>query len=402
MNRAISTQELEALGLKITAREPMSRHTTWGIGGPAEWYAEPASLEQLSGLLRFARANDLPVFFLGGGSNLLVGDRGLDGFVVRLKGVFEQVEFGSSSMRAKAGVYLPTLIKQCAERGLGGAEPLVGVPGTVGGALVMNAGTRDLEIGRIVQSVEVLSESGGLDLVPSEKISFEYRKSTLGARAVCFATLRLEPGRRDLRYSNEIFSEGTRSSPPDSLSTSTDCTIRPISRSRVPAFMTSAPPTVPGTPTSGSAPPSPRSAHCLMSVGRYTPAFARMDEEPNSTCSKTPFSRTTKPSRPRSPTRRLEPPPRKKTGRSFARAKRRRPDNCSSEAGSAYHSAGPPMPQVVCRDIGSRAVIFRPSASSSCVDIARFISLGSIQRAIVFRCYKIVPAKSKRRPVQCV
>jgi UDP-N-acetylmuramate dehydrogenase len=197
MNRAISTQELEALGLKITAREPMSKHTTWGIGGPAEWYAEPASLEQLSGLLRFARANGLPVFFLGGGSNLLVGDRGLDGFVVRLRGVFEQVEFGASSVRAGAGVYLPTLIKQCAERGLGGAEPLVGVPGTVGGALVMNAGTRDLEIGRIVQSVEVLNESGGLDLVPSEKISFEYRKSTLGARAVCFATLRLEPGRRE-------------------------------------------------------------------------------------------------------------------------------------------------------------------------------------------------------------
>ena len=197
MNRAIPTQELEAAGLKLAAQEPMSRHTTWGIGGPAEWYAEPSSLNQLSALLRFARANGLPVFFLGGGSNLLVSDAGIAGVVVRLRGDFEKIEFRATSVRAGAGVYLPTLVKQCAERGLGGAEPLVGVPGTVGGALVMNAGTRDLEIGAIVESAEVLDDSGSLSVVPAERIRFQYRKSSLEGKTLCFATLRLQPGNRE-------------------------------------------------------------------------------------------------------------------------------------------------------------------------------------------------------------
>lgn len=117
--------------------------------------------------------------------------------MVRLRGDFEQVQFRSSSARAGAGVYLPTLVKQCAERGLGGAEPLVGVPGTVGGALVMNAGTRDLEIGAIVESAEVLDESGKLEVLPADRIRFKYRKSSLDGSAICFATLRLKPGNRD-------------------------------------------------------------------------------------------------------------------------------------------------------------------------------------------------------------
>ena len=102
--------------------------------------------------MSLARDLGLPVFFLGWGSNLLVRDRGIRGVAARLRGDFEKVEFlEDCRVRAGAGVRLPRLVCLCAARGLSGAEPLVGVPGTVGGALVMNAGTREREIGDLVR-----------------------------------------------------------------------------------------------------------------------------------------------------------------------------------------------------------------------------------------------------------
>ena len=185
-------QELYETGAKVLPNESLSKHTTLGIGGPAEWYLEVKNPAQLHAVLQTARKNKIPAFFLGEGSNLLVSDRGIKGLAIRLKGDFESVAFAGDRVKAGAGVFLPTLVKQCADKGLGGMEALVGVPGTVGGALVMNAGTRDLEIGSLVQSVEILGAGGNLESLSGGQIKFEYRSSSLAGKTVCFAVLQLK------------------------------------------------------------------------------------------------------------------------------------------------------------------------------------------------------------------
>ncbi|MBI3013088.1 MAG: UDP-N-acetylmuramate dehydrogenase [Elusimicrobia bacterium] len=195
MNR--SMKELADVGLNLIAGEPMSQHTTLGIGGPAEWYAEVFSVPQLVSLLNYTQEKNKPLFFLGAGSNLLVSDSGIPGIVARMRGEFEVLSFlQGDRVRAGSSVFLPNLVKQCADRSLGGIEALAGVPGTVGGALVMNAGTRELEIGAVVQSVEVLRD-GNLEILNKENLRFGYRSSSLAGSILCFATLELKTGNKE-------------------------------------------------------------------------------------------------------------------------------------------------------------------------------------------------------------
>ena len=159
--------------------EPLVKHTTLGIGGPADFYAEVQNTVQLIALLQWAREKNSPVFFIGNGSNLLVSDQGLRGCVVHLRGNFESFSVEGTHVQAGSGILLPTLIKQCAQQGLGGAEPLVGIPGTLGGALVMNAGTPALEIGSLVEEVTVLTPDFQTEKIPASRIQFQYRFSSL-------------------------------------------------------------------------------------------------------------------------------------------------------------------------------------------------------------------------------
>ncbi|OGR85499.1 MAG: UDP-N-acetylenolpyruvoylglucosamine reductase [Elusimicrobia bacterium RIFCSPLOWO2_01_FULL_54_10] len=201
-------EELLKTGARVLANEPMASHTTLCVGGPAEWYVEVDTVVQLRAVLLAARKKSLPVFFLGWGSNLLVADKGIRGITLRLKGDFISVSFEDSLVRAGAGVFLPTLVKQCADKGLGGIEPLVGIPGTIGGALIMNAGTRDLEIGQVIKTVEVLNPDGNLELLNHDQIRFEYRASSLAGRVVCFATLQLRhQNKDDIIRSVQVFLE---------------------------------------------------------------------------------------------------------------------------------------------------------------------------------------------------
>lgn len=176
--------------------EPMGRHTTFRIGGPADAYVELQGVEDLSRLLRFARERRLPVFWIGRGSNLLVLDRGIRGIVARLRGEFEAIEFpGAGRVRAGAGVRLPAMVAACARRGLAGAEPLAGVPGTVGGALVMNAGTKECEIGSLTASVRVFDARAGLDRwLGADTLDFHYRGSSLEGSVVLGGEFQLKAG----------------------------------------------------------------------------------------------------------------------------------------------------------------------------------------------------------------
>lgn len=176
----------------------MSLHTTFHIGGPADAYVEVRSLDALRRLFSFARERVIPVSLLGRGSNLLVLDGGVRGIVLRLRGEFEEIEFlEGARVRAGAGALLPALAAACAEKGLAGAETLAGVPGTLGGALVMNAGTREGEIGPLVRAVRCFDlERLEERWIPAADIRFEYRRSSLDRRVLLGAELGLKPGNK--------------------------------------------------------------------------------------------------------------------------------------------------------------------------------------------------------------
>lgn len=187
-----------AAGLRGEARwrAPLSEHTTLGVGGPADLLAIPADLEDLRGLAGRARAAGLPLFVLGG-SNLLVQDGGLRGIVVKLARLDRIEAIDALRLEAEAGVPLPRLARWAAERGLGGLEFAVGIPGTLGGGVVMNAGTPDGEVGNFVEAVRVLTPDGALVEAARPEIGFSYRASRLPAGIVVAARLALEQGRWD-------------------------------------------------------------------------------------------------------------------------------------------------------------------------------------------------------------
>ncbi len=187
--------ELARAGLAPLRDEPLAKHTSFKIGGPADAFVTAGTRAQASSALKIARAARVPVFFLGWGSNLLVRDRGVRGLVLALDGEFEKIEFpGPELVRAGAAVRVPQLVVSCAEKGLSGLEPIVGVPGAVGGALVMNAGTREGEIGPFVEEVETLDAEGNPAVIPRAGLAFAYRSSNLGKSLVLSALLRLKRG----------------------------------------------------------------------------------------------------------------------------------------------------------------------------------------------------------------
>lgn len=140
--------------------EPMSRHTSWRIGGPADRYYQPADINDLAHFLQQLPEGE-PVFWLGLGSNLLVRDGGIRGTVIATSGVVNGLEStGENTVRAEAGVACAKVARFCARAGLTGAEFLAGIPGTMGGALAMNAGAFGGETWKIVKSVETLDNRG--------------------------------------------------------------------------------------------------------------------------------------------------------------------------------------------------------------------------------------------------
>lgn len=196
MSTQVWRRKLLALLPRARFDEPLSRHTTFRIGGPADAYAEIQGLAELSALMGLCREEGLSVFFIGWGSNLLIQDGGVRGVVARLRGDFERIEFlDAARVRAGAGVRLPQLVSRCAQKGLGGDESLVGVPGTVGGALVMNAGTGETEIGELVREVSVFDpEAGAQRALLARDLRFEYRGSSLEGRIVLGCVLQLKAG----------------------------------------------------------------------------------------------------------------------------------------------------------------------------------------------------------------
>ena len=168
----------------IIFNEPMSKHTSYGIGGPAEIFAQPHDKEDLKRILKFAKNNNKPVHFIGSGSNLLVSDEGISGMVITLGKSFKNIFFKENRVFAETGVMLGKMVKECIKRNLSGVESLVGVPGTLGGALIMNAGAFGGEISNYLKSVTAITIAGSEKKYTASDITFEYRNSSFKSNEI--------------------------------------------------------------------------------------------------------------------------------------------------------------------------------------------------------------------------
>jgi UDP-N-acetylmuramate dehydrogenase len=180
----------------VVRTEVPLRDLTWvRLGGPARWFGEPRDEDQLAALLARARDNDIPWHILGGGTNVIVRDAGFDGLVIHLVGpVFERIEFDDDHVQVGAGADLPRVVSTALKRDLVGLEILAGIPGSIGGAVRMNAGGRHGEIGQFVRDVRVLDSGGTLVTRAADQVGFAYRHTNLGNCVVLGATLKLERG----------------------------------------------------------------------------------------------------------------------------------------------------------------------------------------------------------------
>ena len=162
----------------LLENEPMSKHTSYGIGGPASAYITPKDQDDLCRILKFAVKYDITVYFIGSGSNLLVSDNGINGIVISPAKSLKKLEIEENSIVAESGVMLGKLVKESMKRNLTGLESLIGVPGTLGGALVMNAGAFGGEISNYLISVDVMTSKGKLKSYKATDIDFSYRFSS--------------------------------------------------------------------------------------------------------------------------------------------------------------------------------------------------------------------------------
>ncbi len=192
MNAALQSNKLRG---NLLLNEPMSKHTSWRIGGPADRYYQPADIADLSLFLSQLPENE-PVYWLGLGSNLLVRDGGIRGTVIATSGVVDGLEqIDEKTVRAEAGVACAKVARFCARAGLSGAEFLAGIPGTMGGALAMNAGAFGGETWDVITAVETLDQQGQCHHRKSEAFEIAYRHvSGLNGEWFVAAQLQLEPG----------------------------------------------------------------------------------------------------------------------------------------------------------------------------------------------------------------
>jgi UDP-N-acetylmuramate dehydrogenase len=189
----------QAFGERVRFDEPLSRHTSFRIGGPADVWVEVTDAAQIRRVQAMAAATDLPLFVLGGGTNILVSDRGVRGIVLHLGRPLAALEWrgNGAGMHARAGAAVPfkRLVTQAVTRALAGLEFAEGIPGTVGGGLLMNAGAFGGEIANVVECIEGVNGRGEIERVPRSALRFGYRHFDLPAGfIVTHLEFLLQPG----------------------------------------------------------------------------------------------------------------------------------------------------------------------------------------------------------------
>lgn len=185
-------------GAEVRVAEPMARHTSFHIGGPADLYVVCDTLTDLAESIRLCDEEEYPWTVAGKGSNLLVSDEGYRGAVIVLGREFKSHSVQDEAIKTGAACILAYVVRDAFSRGLGGLEFAVGIPGTVGGALAMNAGTRDAWMGSVVESVTVLVPAKGLKRLRGSDIAWAYRESGLtDAGVIVECVLKLQESDKD-------------------------------------------------------------------------------------------------------------------------------------------------------------------------------------------------------------
>lgn len=177
----------------ISISEPLARFTTFKIGGPADYYLEPKDKSDLLNLINYLDEIKYPYYIIGNGSNVLISDEGIRGAAINLEYGFNKIEVKDKEVYAEAGIRLSQFVDVCLEHSLVGVENLAGIPGTLGGAILMNAGAYGGEISDYIKSVEVIKEGKILNL-KKEQCGFAYRRSNLGKTIIISAKFELPVG----------------------------------------------------------------------------------------------------------------------------------------------------------------------------------------------------------------
>ena len=202
MNQNDLLQNLKSIvgDSNVRTDEPMSVHTTFRIGGTADYFVMPSSVSELESVIRLLKESDIEYYVIGNGSNLLVGDKGYRGVIIQLADTFDGVEYVDDVMvKVMSGMKLSRLGNQLADKGLAGFEFATGIPGTIGGAVRMNAGAYGGEIKDIIISAEVLDKNGNIVTLDKDELELGYRTSCImkNGYVVVSATLRLAHGNRE-------------------------------------------------------------------------------------------------------------------------------------------------------------------------------------------------------------
>ena len=188
---------LEEENIKVD--EPMKKHISFKVGGPADFLLKPKTEEELSEIIKFVKKENIPYLIIGNGSNLLVKDGGIRGIVVELSDNFNSFEIEGNIVKAQCGALLSILGRNALKNSLTGFEFASGIPGTLGGALAMNAGAYGGEMKNIVKTVRLMDTNGNIIELSNEEMEFAYRQSILSRKEyiVLSAVIELEPGNYD-------------------------------------------------------------------------------------------------------------------------------------------------------------------------------------------------------------
>lgn len=181
---------------QILTEEPMKKHTTFRIGGPADYLVLPQTAEEVAKIVALCKEQQEPWYIMGNGSNLLVSDEGVRGVVIQLLRNFNQIQVEGTQIRMQAGAQNAAVARQALDASLAGFEFAAGIPGTIGGAVVMNAGAYGGEMKDILKEVTVLDQEGQIRTLPAEELELGYRTSIIARKGylVLEAVIELKPG----------------------------------------------------------------------------------------------------------------------------------------------------------------------------------------------------------------
>ncbi|MGN0421274.1 MAG: UDP-N-acetylmuramate dehydrogenase [Lachnospiraceae bacterium] len=200
MNQILYNELLKIMSEEqVKTEEPMKNHTTFRVGGPAEFFVMPRSAEEVKKVIDLCRRESFPYYIIGNGSNLLVSDQGYRGVVLQIYKEMSYIEIEENVVVAQAGALLSAIANKALENGLTGFEFAAGIPGTLGGACVMNAGAYGGEMKDVLEEVTVLTEEGEVLIIPKENLELGYRTSIIARKGyiVLEARIQLREGEKE-------------------------------------------------------------------------------------------------------------------------------------------------------------------------------------------------------------